>query len=84
VKNITVTVKDELYHAARVAAALRKTNVTAVVRAYLAAFAKGKAPLLTETGDDADRRNRQKLVRLFGEANLVLGYKPSRERTYER
>lgn len=83
-KNITVSVDDELYHAARVAAAQRKTNVTAVLRGYLAAFAQGKAPLLTESPeDDADRKNREELVRLFQEANLVLGYPPSRDKTYE-
>jgi hypothetical protein len=80
-----VSVDDELYHAARVAAAQRKTNVTAVLRGYLTAFVQGKAPLLTESPEDnPDRKNREELVRLFREANLVLGYQPSRDQTYER
>lgn len=83
-KNITVSVDDELYHAARVAAAQRQTNVTAVLRGYLAAFVTGKAPLVGEPDDDGDRKNRDELVRLFQEADLVLGYKPSRDKTYER
>lgn len=34
-KNITVTVDEELYHRARVRAAERRTTVSALVRAYL-------------------------------------------------
>lgn len=34
-KNITVTVSDELYHEARVRAAQSRTTVTALVREYL-------------------------------------------------
>jgi hypothetical protein len=84
VKNITVSVDDELYHAARVAAARKKTNVTAVLRSYLAAFVQGKAPMLAEPGEDEDRKDRETLVAALKECNLVLGYQPSREKTYER
>ncbi len=34
-KNITVTVSDELYHEARVRAARSRTTITALVREYL-------------------------------------------------
>lgn len=84
VKNITLSVDDEVYQAARVEAAKRQTSVSAVVRAYLTAFARGTAPVLTASADDQDRRNREELVQLFREANLVLGYTPTREKTYER
>jgi hypothetical protein len=84
VKNITVSVDDELYHAARVAAAQKQTSVTAAVRGYLAAFASGKAPLMNEPDAKTERQDRDELVRLFREANLVLGYQPSRGKSYER
>jgi hypothetical protein len=84
VKNITVSVEDELYHAARVAAAQHRTNVTALLRSYLVAFVKGKAPTLDQSECDGDRSKREDLVRLFQEANLVLGYQPGRDKTYER
>jgi hypothetical protein len=84
VKNITVSVDDDLYHAARVAAAQKKTNVTAVLRAYLTAFVEGKAPLIEEADPDEGRKEREELVAALKECNLVLGYRPSREKTYER
>lgn len=84
VKNITLSVDDEVCHAARVEAAKRRTSLSAVVRDYLKLFAKGQIPDAAESVEDADRKNREELVRLFQKANLVLGYKPSREKTYER
>jgi hypothetical protein len=84
VKNITVSVDDELYHAARVVAARQRTNVTAVLRGYLTAFVQGKAPMLAEAGGDADRKDREALVAALKDCDLVLGYRPSREKTYER
>ena len=79
-----MSVDDELYHAARVAAAQQRTNVTAVLRGYLVAFVRGKAPLMRAPQDDPERKNREELVGLFRGAKLVLGYKPTREKTYER
>jgi hypothetical protein len=84
VKNITISVDDELYHAARVAAAQKQTNVTAMLRGYLAAFVQGKAPLITPGAADEDQKKREELVAALKECHLVLGYKPSRETTYER
>jgi len=43
-KNITVTVEDELYHRARIRAAREGTNVSAVVRNYLRQFIEGESP----------------------------------------
>jgi len=82
VKNITLSVDDAVYHAARVQAAKRRTSVSAVVRAYLQAFSRGK--ISAESPANRERKERAKLVRLFREANMVLGYKPTRKKTYER
>jgi len=45
-KNITVSVEDEIYHRARVAAAERKTSVSALVREHLIAVAMEEAEAL--------------------------------------
>ncbi len=82
-KNITLSVDEAVYRAARVEAAKRNASVSAVVRAYLEAFAKGQAPLLDEGGAVQDQRDRQKLVKLLRGCKLRLGYQPSRARTYE-
>jgi hypothetical protein len=82
VKNLTLSLDEVVYHAARVEAAKRRTSVSAVVRAYLQTFAQGKIP--TESAEERDSKERANLVRLFREANLVLGYKPNRQKSYER
>lgn len=83
VKNITVSVDDEVYHAARVKAAELRTSVSVLVRNYLEALRRGQAPVQPQD-EEAHRKNRAELVRLFREANLILGYQPNREKTYER
>lgn len=80
-KNITLSVDDAVYQAARVEAAKRRRSLSGIVRAYLNAFAQGTAPVLP--APESDRENREKLVRLLGECRLELGYKPSRAHTYE-
>ena len=83
VKNITLSVADAVYHAARVEAAKRNTNVGAVVRACLRAFARGQAPILPGPEGDHERRNRERLVKLPRDCKLELGCKPSRAKTQE-
>ena len=83
VRNITLSVDDSVYRAARVEAARRNTSVSRVVRAYLQAFAMGRAPMLDLSPDARGRQERQKLVKLLRGCKLRLGYKPSRARTYE-
>jgi plasmid stability protein len=83
VKNITVSVDDGLYHAARVAAADHRTSVSGLVRGYLTALVKGKASPLPDEDTGEERKNRQELVRLLKGCKLELGYKPSRAKTYE-
>ena len=83
-KNITVSVDDELYHSARVAAARRKTNVSALVRGFLTALVEGRPEASGVDALDADGQQRAELVRLFERADLDLGFVPNRSKTYER
>lgn len=85
-KNITVSLEDALYREARVAAAKRQTSVSALVRGYLSALVQGKIQMLDEdeTEETRDRREREELADLLGSCQLVLGYEPSREKTYDR
>lgn len=53
-KNITVTVDDEIYRKARVKAAERDTSVSALVKRFLVELAAG--------GSDAERLKRQEQV----------------------
>ena len=86
VKNITISVEDALYREARVAAAKRQTSVSAMVRGYLTALVQGKIALPDEDESEEarDLREREELADLLGSCRLVLGYEPSREKTYER
>ncbi len=61
-KNITLKIDDETYRKARVRAAKEGTSVSAVVREYLGAFAKG------DTDDDHMKRV-EALQRLYAEAD---------------
>ncbi len=65
-KNITVTLDDELYRAAEAAAARQQTSVAAVVRSYLAAFATGRAPGPLNSPENEDQKDREEVVRLSG------------------
>jgi hypothetical protein len=82
-KNITVSVDEKVYHAARVAAARHKTSVSALVSGYLSAVAQGQAPVLAEAGQAEERNNRERLASLLRECKLDRGYKPSRAKTCE-
>lgn len=83
VKNITVSVDDRVYHAARVEAARKKTSVSALVSGYLSALVAGRAPVLLGDGEAEERKSREQLAGLLRECKLDLGYKPSRSKTYE-
>ncbi len=54
-KNITVSVDDELYHSARVEAALRRKSLSALVRDFLAGLPR----------DQQAKKNDPELDRLF-------------------
>jgi hypothetical protein len=80
VKNITVSVDDEVYHAARVAAARQKTSVSAYVREALIEFAgKRRARPAAEA---VERKQRLRLVQLLEQCKLDLTERPTREATY--
>ena len=64
-KNITVSVSDDVYHNARVKAAELETSVSALVKKYLTGFVSGKSDfemrveLQKELFEAADRRRAQ-------------------------
>lgn len=69
-KNVTVTLDDELYEQSRVLAAQRKTTVTGLVRDYLTSLA------------DAEQRReraRREILGMIGTFDCKIGRMPSRE-----
>jgi hypothetical protein len=80
-------VDDAVYESAESVAAKWNTSLSALVGEYLAGLGRAtqapKPEPQSESEEERDRREREKLVRLFREANLVLGYKPTREKTDE-
>ncbi len=87
-KTINLSIDEETWKASRIEAAKHNTSLSALVRGYLKAMTQGKAPIVLETDEaseeEEDRKQREELVRLFEKSNMVLGYKPTREKTYER
>jgi len=66
-KNITVSVDDELYHEARIEAARRRTSLSALVREFLVRLRKGKGaaknavdPELAKLFAMSDRKHRKR------------------------
>ena len=88
VKTVKLMIDEETWRASRIEAAKHNTSLSALVRGYLKAMTQGKAPIVLETDEasakEEDRKQREEMVRLFEKANLVLGYQPTREKTYER
>jgi hypothetical protein len=75
VKNITLSVEDELYEQSRVIAAQRKKTVTGLVREYLQSLS------------DADRRReqaRREILKMIGTFNGKIGRMPNREERHAR
>jgi predicted transcriptional regulator len=72
-KNITVSVDDETYRRARIAAAQRKTSVSALVKQFL-----------TEIADESERLKRQE--RAIGESitDFAAGDRLSRDEVHRR
>lgn len=77
---MTVSVDDEVYHAARVAAARRKISVSALVREALTALAGKRKP--KPLAEEAEREQRLRLVELLEQCQLGLTERPTREATY--
>lgn len=84
-KVVNLSIPDETWQQARIEAARHNTSLSGLVRSYLQAMVKGKAPVFTEaSAEDADLESRQALLNALQSSNLVLGYPPTRTRTYER
>lgn len=83
-KDITLTVDDDVYEAVATEASKHQTSVSGLVEGYLRSLGQSRTVVRPGGTEEADRQNREELVRLFREANLVLGYQASREKTYER
>jgi hypothetical protein len=82
-KSITLTVDDDVYEAVATKANKHQTSVSALVEGYLRTLGQGGTPLRPDWNEEEERKNREELVRLLSECKLELGYKPSREKTYE-
>lgn len=86
-KTVNLSIPDETWTLARIEAAKRNTSLSALVRGYLNAMVRGKAPVILDTdadADDEDRARREELVAALRQSPLVLGYTPKRSSTYER
>jgi plasmid stability protein len=75
-KNITVSVDDELYRRARVRAAELDTSVSAVVRSFLQEFARGET--------DAERRKRIQHETLASISEFRAGDRLTRDDVHDR
>jgi plasmid stability protein len=85
VKTVNLSIPDDVWREARIEAAKHNTSLSGLMRAYLVAMVQGKAPVLVgEPAGDSDRRSRENLLAALQSTDLVLGYEPSRTRTYER
>lgn len=75
-KNITVTVEEDVYHRARIKAAEQNTSVSALVKAFLVK--------LTEEESDLERRKRLQRETLAAIHTFSAGDRLSREEVHER
>ncbi len=76
VKNITLSVPDEIYRRARIKAAERDTSVSAVVAAYLKTFAAGDT--------DSESQKRRMLLAREKLGHYEVGRRVQRDELHER
>ena len=69
-KNITLSVEDELYEESRVLAAQRKTTVTGMVREYLQSLS---------AAEQRRERARREILKMIGSFDWKIGRMPARE-----
>ena len=74
-KNITVSLDDELYERSRVLAAQRKTTVTGLVRDYLTSLSKAQ---------ERRQEARRQILGMIGTFGGKVGRMPSREERHAR
>lgn len=79
-KNITVSVDDELYHRARVKAAQRRTTVSALVRGFLERMAEEESDF-----DLLQRQQNELIARIRAEhPGFSAAERPTRDELHER
>jgi hypothetical protein len=90
-KNITVSVGEEVYHAARVEAARRRKSLSALVRDFLGGLQPedpmkddGRAGKASVRSAETEERNRLMESLLRRTAHFRVGRKPTREEMNER
>lgn len=85
-KTVSVVVDDAVYQSVENIAGELNTSVDVLLREYLGGLqrATGQRQTGPETNEEDDRRQRAELVEALKNCNLVLGYQPTREQTYER
>ncbi len=85
-KTLSVTIDDAVYESVENIAGELNTSVDVLVREYLGGLnrATGQRQAVPESNAESDQRQRAELVEALGKCNLVLGYRPTREQTYER
>jgi len=76
VKNITVTIEDELHRRARIRAAEIDTSLSAVVRDFLIEFAGGET--------EFDRRKRLQDETMASIGSFSAGKRLTREKVHDR
>lgn len=69
-KNITLSIDDELYERSRVIAAQRKTTVTGLVRDYLRGLSNQ---------EKRRERARREILKMIGTFDCKIGRMPTRE-----
>ena len=79
-KNITVAVDEEVYHAARVEAARRRRSVSALVQDFLIHLQNSGSG----TDPEIEERNRLMETLLRRTAHFRVGRKPTREEMHAR
>jgi len=85
VKTVNLSIPEDVWKAARIEAAKHNTSLSGLVRCYLQAMVRGKAPVITEgAAEDSEKQNRRALLEALRSTDLVLGFEPTRSKTYER
>ncbi|MCC5804903.1 MAG: ribbon-helix-helix protein, CopG family [Opitutales bacterium] len=80
-KTVNLTIEEDLWREARVLAANRDMSASALMREALRERLERERG--SESAVEAERKRRERLADLLNDSGLVLGYTPTRERTYE-
>ena len=86
-KIVSIAVDDLTWEAAQKVATAEQTTLENLVGKLVYSIAAARdnlAETSSHSPEELDRRQRLEIVRLSQQANLVLGYHPSRETTCDR